>query len=84
MNCSARTVTRDHSYRINATEDNNTLSDTQACEFFPPVLKIWVSTSLEQELSHVEGGGGGEGGEAVVERGVPVITGGDYSSNMKL
>ena len=47
---------------------------TNTCEFFPPVLKIGVSASFEQEVSHVEGGGGGEGGEAVVERGVPVIT----------
>ena len=48
---------------------------TNTCEFFPPVLKIGVSASFEQEVSHVEGGGGGEGGEAVMERGVPVITG---------
>ena len=48
---------------------------THTGEFFLPVLKIGVSASFEQELSHVEGGGGGEGGEAVVERGVPRITG---------
>ena len=51
----------------------NQLSHTG--EFFLPVLKIGVSASFEQEVSHVEGGGGGEGGEAVVERGVPRITG---------
>ena len=49
--------------------------------FFPPVLKIRVSASFEQKLSHVEGGGGGELSEAVVERGVPV---GDNSINIKL
>ena len=48
---------------------------------FLPVLKIRVSASFEQKLSHVEGGGGGELSEAVVERGVPV---GDNSINIKL
>ena len=63
----------------------NQLTHT-CCEFFPPVLKIWVSASFEQEVGHLEGGGGGEGSEAVVERGVPMITD-EYNPsiiNMKL